>query len=210
MRIILITRPDFFSGEGALIGRMLEGGLPLLHIRKPEADKRDMERLIISLPKEYWHRIVVHSHYDLIPKLGLRGAHLGRGRNLPPDFPTDIPTSYSCHSIEEVMSRKWNMEYVCLSPIFTSISKKGYQSAFTAQQISEAHRHGIIDEKVIALGGIGLERLAEVKEMGFGGAAILGDVWLNPDPVARLKELLKLTERINSDAPCDAPLPENI
>lgn len=210
MRIILITRPDFFSGESALIGRMLESGLPLLHIRKPEADEGEMERLIISLPKKYRHRIVVHSHYDLIPKLGLRGAHLGRGRNLPPDFPKEIPTSYSCHSIEEVMFRKRDMECVWLSPIFTSISKKGYQSAFTAQQISEAHRRGIIDEKVVALGGIGPARLMEVKNMGFGGAAILGDVWQSPDPVARLKELLELTERINSDAPYDAPLPENI
>ena len=35
----------------------------------------------------------------------------------------------------------------------------------------------VIDKKVIALGGIDEENLLEVKDFGFGGAAILGALW---------------------------------
>ena len=40
-----------------------------------------------------------------------------------------------------------------------------------------AAKAGIIDKKVIALGGIDEENLLEVKDFGFGGAAILGALW---------------------------------
>ena len=36
---------------------------------------------------------------------------------------------------------------------------------------------GIIDSKVMALGGITLEHLPEIAALGFGGAVLLGDVW---------------------------------
>lgn len=190
MRTILITRPDFFNGESEMIAQMFEAGLPLLHIRKPQAGAEEMEAFIRSLPCEYRHKMVLHSHYSLIPELGLRGAHLGRGRTLPPDFPTDIPTSFSCHSLDEVAAEKERRVYVFLSPIFSSISKKGYDSAFSQSSLEEAHQRGIIDNKVIALGGIAPPRLPLIKALGFGGAALLGAVWQSPNPVTELRKAL--------------------
>jgi thiamine-phosphate pyrophosphorylase len=64
-----------------------------------------------------------------------------------------------------------------LSPIFDSISKPGYNSAFTAEQIAEARRQGLIDERVMALGGVTFDKIDDVLKMGFGGAMILGDAW---------------------------------
>lgn len=70
---------------------------------------------------------------------------------------------------------KPSCDYVFLSPIFDSISKQGYKAAFTPEQIEAAQ--GIIDQQVVALGGMSLERVPLVRGMGFGGAAFLGDVW---------------------------------
>ena len=67
--------------------------------------------------------------------------------------------------------------YLSLSPIFDSISKQGYHSAFTAEDIAKAYEEGIIDHRVMALGGITFDKLQLVKQMGFGGAMILGDAW---------------------------------
>lgn len=185
-RLILITKPDFFEGESRLLTRMLEEGLPLLHIRKPTASEEQMERFILSLPSRYRGRMAVHSHYPLVPRLGLRSAHLGKGRLLPLGFPPDIPTSYSCHSIAEVNLEKTWRDYVFLSPVFPSISKSGYLPPFTSAQLSEARLKGVIDGKVVALGGVSVEKIPKVKAMGFGGAALLGDVWLNSDPLGQL------------------------
>ena len=85
--------------------------------------------------------------------------------------------SRSCHSLDEVMRWKGEMHYVSLSPIFDSISKQGYHSAFTREMIQQAAASGIIDHKVYALGGVTFSKIEEVKHMGFGGAMILGDAW---------------------------------
>ena len=73
--------------------------------------------------------------------------------------------------------RDEKLDYMSLSPIFDSISKSGYRAAFTRDELIEAHRQGIINERVLALGGVTFDRIDEVLEMGFGGAMILGDAW---------------------------------
>lgn len=69
------------------------------------------------------------------------------------------------------------MDYVFLSPIFDSISKSGYHSAFTLEVLQQAAAHNIIDEKVVALGGVTPDKVKWLRQIGFGGAAMLGAVW---------------------------------
>ena len=46
-----------------------------------------------------------------------------------------------------------------------------------AEELRDAQRTKIIDSKVMALGGINADNLLEIKDFGFGGAVILGDLW---------------------------------
>ena len=64
-----------------------------------------------------------------------------------------------------------------LSPVFDWISGVGYGAGFWYGEICEARDGGIIDEGVYALGGVRFDNLDVVREMGFGGALILGDAW---------------------------------
>ena len=74
-------------------------------------------------------------------------------------------------------SKKHFYDYVFMSPIYDSISKVNYYSTYTAEELRDAQRTKIIDSKVMALGGINTGNLLEIKDFGFGGAAILGDLW---------------------------------
>jgi thiamine-phosphate pyrophosphorylase len=69
---------------------------------------------------------------------------------------------------------KKHFDYVFLSPIFDSISKAGYKSAFTEEMLKEASDKGIIDEKVVALGGVTFDKIPYLKKLNFGGAAMMG------------------------------------
>ncbi|MBR0324552.1 MAG: DUF554 family protein, partial [Selenomonadales bacterium] len=95
--------------------------------------------------------------------------------HLPDGFKGGV--SRSCHSLEEVVRYKDQCDYVFLSPIFDSISKEGYGSTFPEETLQEAYKQGIIDSKVIALGGIKPEHAPYLKANGFGGMAYLGYVW---------------------------------
>mgnify|MGYP002859927606 CR=1 FL=1 len=175
---IVITRPDFFDAEAQQIVRHLQSGrVGLVHIRKPGASRDAVERLIRQIPAELHNRLVLHDHHDLAQEYHLHGVHLN-SRNPHPPQDWQGAVSISCHSIAELAEqRKRPFAYMSLSPVFDSISKQGYKAAFTAEELREAHRRGIIDNRVLALGGVTFNKLSEIKQMGFGGAMILGDAW---------------------------------
>lgn len=176
MELIVITTPDFFEGEAEAMSSLFNAGLEILHLRKPGASSEELEHLLRRLPSEYLERIVTHEHFELVSSCGLKGIHLnGRNPQAPHGYTGHI--SCSCHSLEEVVQHKPVCNYVFLSPIYDSISKQGYASAYTNESLLKAQQSGIIDSKVMALGGISLEHLPEVKALGFGGAVVLGDVW---------------------------------
>ena len=176
MKWITITSPDFISGEAIFIDKLFLQGLDLLHIRKPDAPLEAYKRLLLQIPKHWYSRIVLHEHFALAEKFGLHGIHLNRRCSQVPDsFRGSI--SCSCHTLEEVKKQKDSKDYVFLSPIFDSISKVGYHAAFSPTLLKQTAIENVIDEKVIALGGITANNIPLVKEWHFGGVALLGDIW---------------------------------
>lgn len=175
--VIVITMPTPVLDEGKQIANILSrGDVDIMHIRKPGYSLEEMENLILSIDKKYYSRIVLHDHFQLAKKYDLYGVHTNSRNPLPPkDWKGSI--SRSCHSLSEVEECKSNYHYVSLSPIFHSISKKGYCAAFSEYELEAARARGIIDEKVFALGGIRFAFLDKLRIMGFGGAMILGDAW---------------------------------
>lgn len=180
MKLIVITTPHFFEGEAAAITSLFHAGLEILHLRKPDASVEEIEQLLHQLPAQYRERIVIHEHFQLAITYGLKGIHLNRRNSQAPVGYTGH-ISCSCHSFEEVVQYKSSCNYVFLSPIYDSISKTGYASAFTYKNLQEAQQAGIIDSQVIALGGINCDHLPEISSLGFGGAALLGDIWQRTD-----------------------------
>mgnify|MGYP004559213497 FL=1 len=176
MEWIVITLPEFLQGEADFIDRLFGHGLDRLHLRKPGAEIGECRRLLDGISREWLPRIVVHDNFGLCREYGLGGVHLnGRNPMAPPNHEGSV--SRSCHSLEEISRYKGECDYLTLSPIFNSISKQGYMAAFEPEQLAAARDSGLIDSRVMALGGVTLENIPRVRELGFGGVAILGDVW---------------------------------
>lgn len=176
MKWIVFTSPDFLSGESDFINRLFDCGLDRLHFRKPSAPVYDCERLIEKIDSKWRDRIVVHDNFELCRRWHLGGVHLNSRNPIAPSSHSGT-VSRSCHSIEEVERYKSECDYLTLSPVFNSVSKHGYMAAFTREQLLKAKSCSVIDHKVVALGGITLQNIPEAREYGFGGVAILGDVW---------------------------------
>lgn len=176
MKWIIITSPEFLSGEATFISKLFSQGLDLLHLRKPEASLEAYKQLLLQIPEQWHSRIVLHDHFELAEEYKLHGIHLNRRCSVVPNaYHGSI--SCSCHTIEEVITQKDSKDYVFLSPIFDSISKVGYHAAFSQTLLKQAAVENVIDEKVIALGGITANNILLVKEWHFGGVALLGDIW---------------------------------
>ena len=175
MKLIAITKPYCENDEAAFIRRLFEGGFDIVHLRKPEADIDYCRALLEQLSEEERAKIVVHDYHILYEEFSLKGIHINKNITaLPKDY-QGFKTR-SCHSLEEVEMYKNHFDYVFLSPIFDSISKAGYKSAFTEEMLKVASNKGIIDEKVVALGGVTFDKIPYLKELNFGGAAMMGSL----------------------------------
>lgn len=176
MKLILLTSPEFFVEEDKILSTLFEEGLDILHLRKPDSEPVYCERLLSLLPEQYLKRIVVHDHFYLKDEFDLLGIHLSRRH---PDKPANYngPITRTCYSLDEVEQCKADSQYICLRSVFDSISEPENKASFTSDELLNATRTGLIDKKVIAEGGVTLDNIDNIRQLGFGGVAIRGDLW---------------------------------
>lgn len=173
---IAITLPEAIDGEAAIIRRLLADGFDIVHLRKPEAGVDYCRELLGELSDAERRRVVVHDYYTLYEEFALRGVHLNR-------HVTHLPAGYrgsrtrSCHTLAEVVRYKDECDYLFLSPIFDSISKRGYRSAFSHDTLQRAASEGVIDNRVVALGGVTPDKIPYLEALHFGGVAMSGHIY---------------------------------
>lgn len=172
--LIAITPEQPVADEGCKIEALLRAGWYRVHLRHPDASRVEMRDIIESVSQRYHDRLVLHGHFDLTCDFSLGGLHLNHRCPAAPALYSG-QLSRSCHSIDEIAGAD-SMSYVTLSPIFDSISKSGYQAAFTPDTLRSLDK---CDIPVIALGGISPEHFTMLDCYRFSGYAMLGAIpWI--------------------------------
>ena len=182
-----MTTPKVITQDADIITSLLRRGVDIIHLRKPDSNVDECRALLRDLDKESRARIIVHDHPELYAEFLLKGIHINRNVATLPDGYTGFKTR-SCHSFDEVAKYKGDYDYIFLSPIFDSISKVGYKSKFTKEELLKASTSGIIDHKVIALGGITLDMMPYFRELNFGGIAMIGGIY-NTNALPQLQKI---------------------
>jgi len=189
-KLIVISAPTQISTELSRICELFKEGLKILHVRKPGFSISELRNYIRGIPKKYHKRLVIHSHYALLKEFDLRGIHLpekNRRKKLPASFNSKKHSiSASFHSLVDVARNKRRYDYIFLSPVFNSLSKKRYKSAFAEKDLIpflKAHKN------VVALGGIEPGTIRAAKALGFKGSATLGFIWESKDAVRAYRQL---------------------
>ena len=176
MKLIVMTKPTFFVEEDKILANLFEEGLENLHLYKPGASPMYSERLLTLLGDAFRNRITVHGHFYLKEEFRLRGIHIDDAHTEPPiGYKGNL--SRTCHAISELKEAKKQSNYVFLHSIYDSQTNKDEKSSFTREELEAASKEGLIDKKVFALGGMNIDNVKEMKELGFGGVVICGDLW---------------------------------
>ncbi|WP_052496392.1 thiamine phosphate synthase [Pedobacter lusitanus] len=195
MELIVITRPDYFVGEGQLINALFAAGLSLLHLRKPENDEVKFMLLMKEINPAYYPAIAIHQHHELADMFAIRRLHYpeklwritGEQKRIEL-FANGFHLSRSIHEWELPADTAF-LDYVFFGPVFNSISKAGYQS-ITGENFKLTEKPAGL--KVFALGGITADLFNVVKQMNFDGAAVLGALWNHPSRVlTEFEKMLK-------------------
>jgi len=179
MELIVIARPAVFKGESHLINKLFEAGLQVFHLRKENADEAVYRKVIEGILPEYHPQIALHHFYSLAKDYDINRIHHTesfRKNDGDQDLPEKFFFSTSIHQLSAIDDIQ-QYGYSFFSPVFNSLSKPGY-----AGVIPSGFRLDKKDgqAKIIALGGIGLNQIEQVKKMNFDGIALLGAIWNDP------------------------------
>jgi len=176
MKLIILTKATFFVEEDKILTTLFEEGMDNLHLYKPGSEPVYSERLLTLLPEDYYRKISVHDHFYLREEFGLKGIHLNTAdAELPYGYKGHF--SCSCHKISELHDAKKKADYVFLKTIFDSQSNPNDKQTLTEEELREASKKGLIDKHVYAMGGINLDNIRQMRDLGFGGVVICGDLW---------------------------------
>ncbi len=196
--IIVLTSEKPLSNEAMQINDLFAHGLKILHLRKPTFTIDGYRALLDQIDAKYYNRIMIHQFTELTNEYRLRGIHLQEQARWDLEDAIDVTikiyqdkgfaVSSSFHSKEAIMDCKADFEYVLLSPVFESISKKGYTGkGFDVNDL---------DVTVIGMGGINESTLAETYALGFKGVGILGGVWNTEEPIQNFIQIKKANDQL--------------
>ena len=164
-------------------------GLPAFQWREKDLPPVENHQILSKLTEgvaSHPTRILVNDRVDL-------AAALRIGVQLPEDgLPTHVarrllaPDAWigrSTHSVASARTaRDEGVDFVTLGPIYDTPSKREYGAPLGIEVLREAARD-LEGFRIIAIGGITPERVAECLEAGASGVAAIRAVWDAPDPV---------------------------
>lgn len=182
--IIIVAPEKNKHNESSLINQLFDKGLNLFHIRKYTFDDPSMLAYIECIEPAYRKKLVLHSHYHLAEKMGIIRLHINevwreREKYLP--YLSQYTLSTSVHSIEVYNKLSAIWDYAFFSPVYPSISKKGY--GLKDHKLVDIRKKSNSSVKLIGLGGVDENNFRQLREAGAEGAALVGAIWQNQNPL---------------------------
>ncbi|WP_319287600.1 thiamine phosphate synthase [Desulfosarcina sp.] len=211
MRLIIISPPEDNPDEPEVVCWVLHQSSATVYLRKPGQTDRQIADYLKQVPVSYHPRIMVHGHPRLLDHFDLMGIHftekerthnLQRLRQLRLAQP-GCRLSSAFHRITDIPEYDGLFDYILLSPIFDSISKPGYRSAFDHSDLRPFLSW--TEHTVIALGGLDAQRAVTAASLGFKGIAVLGAVWQAVPPEKAARQLSAVCRAIETHPVHGAP-----
>lgn len=188
----IITLGNTTKEEVALLKSLIAWSGVYVHVRKPDLSEAQYAQYLAAFSWDERQSLIAHQHPALSIDLGLPRLHLSATRrtNLSAQEQR-LYASSSTHSWDEFNGLPSSFEMAFISPVFPSISKKGYG---IEQQISPAGRKNWTS-KAIALGGINAARIAHMGQHDFDDFALCGAFWEAADPLLEAKLCYQLHQQ---------------
>ena len=183
---------------------LVDAGVGLIQYRNKHASGRELFETSRELA-EYLNPIGVHfivnDRADVTTLAGASGVHVGQddlgveqAREVIGD---DKWVGVSTHNAGQFRSAlETSADYIAVGPVFSTGSKENPDPVVGVGFVRETR--GMTDRPIVAIGGITLERAAEVIEAGGDSVAIISDILGAENVVKRARQYVDLLERRGS------------
>jgi len=184
LRVYLITDRSLFPENQLLesIEAALKGGIRDLQLREKDLplDKLfSLARVLRQLTRRYDARLYINDRLDIALMVEADGVHLPEAGLPANEVKARYPhllVGVSTHSMEGAKQAQDNgADFITFSPIFDTPSKREYGAPQGLDRLAEVTR--AVSLPVVALGGINLENLVDVRKQGAHGVALIRGIW---------------------------------
>lgn len=177
------------------IEEALQGGVTILQLREKELDEDSFINEAIEVKnicRKHGVPLIINDNVNVALKSGADGVHVGIE-----DMPIDeirrtVPDSFiigaTCKTVEQAQSaERLGADYMGVGAVFPSPTKKN-AVRITREQLKEICAS--VSIPAVAIGGISLENVDELKDGGMSGIAVVSAVF-SADDIQKAASLLK-------------------
>lgn len=199
LRLIVITDHRLAGQRSVeeIVRSCLEAGAPAVQLRDKDATARELYEQatrLRALTTEHDALFFVNDRLDVALAVGADGVHLG-----PHDLPLDaarnaVPEGFliGISTDDPALARaaeRAGADYIGCGAVFGTTTKKEVGD----ERIGTEGLRAVVaavEIPVVGIGGVGPGNVAELREAGAAGAAVIGALMAADDPAATTRELL--------------------
>jgi thiamine-phosphate pyrophosphorylase len=180
-----------------LVHKAVMAGATLVQVRAKQLDSADFFEICSRISqklKTYSVPLIVNDRVDMALACGAEGVHLGQ-KDLPLHAARSLLgrkkiIGISVNSVEEAQAAEsGGADYLGAGPVYKTSSKMDLPKIIGTEGIKAIK--DAVNIPVLAIGGINLERAAEVAQTGVDGLAVISAVMGAQDTAAAVTALLK-------------------
>jgi thiamine-phosphate pyrophosphorylase len=180
------------------VKRLMGAGARLFQYRNKTAPARELLQAAQALnitTRQDGASFLLNDRPDIARLAWANGVHVGQddlevalARRIVGE---DAIIGVSTHNLEQIRKAAGaDCDYIAIGPVFATRSKANPDQVVGLELIREARK--LTNKPLVAIGGITLERTAEVIRAGADGVAVISDILAAKNPVARVKQYLDL------------------
>ena len=138
---------------------------------------------------------LINDRVDVALAVDADGVHIGQ-EDMPMEIARELLgknkiIGLTVHNVEEAVdAEKKGADYVGLSPIFVTSTKKDAGEACGTSMIKEVKKH--VSLPVVVIGGITVDNIEEVMKAGADSAVVISDLITLDDVYTKVTELIKI------------------
>lgn len=195
-RLYLVTDRQQTAGRSLLdvVRAALEGGVRAVQLREKDLEGRELYQLAAQLREltaRYQARLLINDRLDVALAVEADGVHLGQT-----SFPVAVArqllgpgklVGVSTHNPAEIAAAV-GADFLVFGPVYATPSKAKYGEPQGLTRLRQAVAQSPMP--LLAIGGITVERVAEVLSTGACGIAVISALSAAPDPARAVSALL--------------------
>ncbi len=202
LKLYAITDRSWLKDETLFqqVEKALKGGATMIQLREKNLDDESFLQEATEI-KELCHRyqvpLIINDNLEVAIRCDADGIHIGQDdisiEIVKEKFPHKI-IGVTAHNLDEALkAQKAGATYLGMGAVFPT-STKDHTIPLSLSNLKEIT--SIIDIPIVAIGGITLDNIDQLKGTGIEGVAVVSAVFKSDDIVGSTKQLLKAVESL--------------